>query len=881
MLTGLGWRHGSAYHGVMNAWQFAIRFGLNGALAGIALMVAIACQPLWAQDSAPSQLLDPDDVTLLEGLRQRRLFPLALDFCQQQLKTTESGSAVEAMLNVELIRTWTAHAAYQNRAARDSTWQQVDAIANRYQSNTKLPRGYLVRTQAALSKLVNATLTYQELAAEMIPADQLSSALAVLREARGQLDRLQAEVKREVPERRSRSLEQGELDANQLMSLSDSIEFQLAECNLVRAKLYSVSTGQDGIGTADRLDAFNQAQQQLASVVGSVSVGEPLWWKCKLAQLEAYRLVGQIQPTLAIVDQLDKLEAPDDVAVDLLEEKIRLAIAAQNVQQLRQHFAAVAPVNPRPASLDLAVLDGFLTLAKFDDANQSAWMERASELTREMEARFGGYWGRRAELQLIGRLGKPPASRPTSDAQPEMSRSAEVDLLMRTAADAQRKQRWNDALKAYDRALALATDQGNLQLIQQLQIQASVCLEQTGNHRQASERLFAAGASGGDSPVAASAHLRGCWNLARVLSAQQQPAGIKQVSEEFESALTTHLAKFPEATTAGQATLWLAGQLNRTQRATKAVDVLLDLSSLNPAAAQAVQLARATADRQLATTVDSGEQRDLLNRWSARLQTKSQSLEPTDPVRQIMVLSSLELQSLHGAPPTDVDIQQWENALESDDESLVNQARLIASTLDRSVNSNQAIEWIAQLPTLDFLDRAYRLLDRVIQQSGQQDSQPWLERQHAVVARGLELAGTDSNSLVAWQFRQSDVLLRQGEYSTAIALLEKIEQQLPRQAEVKIKLAEALTRLAWQNNDVDSAALERALNQWRVIAGRTRPHTDHWYEAKYQVALLLKASGDTQGALKLLKFLQAVPPGWENSTRKTDFEALLRSLPRK
>ena len=70
---------------------------------------------------------------------------------------------------------------------------------------------------------------------------------------------------------------------------------------------------------------------------------------------------------------------------------------------------------------------------------------------------------------------------------------------------------------------------------------------------------------------------------------------------------------------------------------------------------------------------------------------------------------------------------------------------------------------------------------------------------------------------------------------------------------MKVKLAEALTRLAMQNNQVDSPALERALNQWRVIAGRTRPHTDHWYEAKYQVALLLKESGDMQGAFEAVE----------------------------
>jgi hypothetical protein len=68
-----------------------------------------------------------------------------------------------------------------------------------------------------------------------------------------------------------------------------------------------------------------------------------------------------------------------------------------------------------------------------------------------------------------------------------------------------------------------------------------------------------------------------------------------------------------------------------------------------------------------------------------------------------------------------------------------------------------------------------------------------------------------------------------------------------------------------------------ALDKWRRVAARLRSYSPYWYEAKYEVARLLIESGDSAAATKLLKYIQAIPPGWDKSPFKSKFEQLLRT----
>ncbi len=123
-----------------------------------------------------------------------------------------------------------------------------------------------------------------------------------------------------------------------------------------------------------------------------------------------------------------------------------------------------------------------------------------------------------------------------------------------------------------------------------------------------------------------------------------------------------------------------------------------------------------------------------------------------------------------------------------------------------------------------------------------------------------------------WLYRKSDALANSGDYESALAVLEQLAQRRPRDAGVKLRIARAVTRL----HEADDP--ETALANWRRLAVQLKPHTDSWYEAKYNVAKLLKAAGKPEAARKVLEHLKAIPPGWENSKLKSEFEQLLKQF---
>jgi thioredoxin-like negative regulator of GroEL len=122
----------------------------------------------------------------------------------------------------------------------------------------------------------------------------------------------------------------------------------------------------------------------------------------------------------------------------------------------------------------------------------------------------------------------------------------------------------------------------------------------------------------------------------------------------------------------------------------------------------------------------------------------------------------------------------------------------------------------------------------------------------------------------AWLYRQADSRIDLGDTRGALSILEHLEQQLPNDAGVKIRIARLLT--------VQESDPARPLTKWRQLAAQLKPQSDGWYEAKYNVAVLLDKSGESEAARKMLQYMQAIPPGWENSHLRDDFDKLLRRL---
>ena len=124
----------------------------------------------------------------------------------------------------------------------------------------------------------------------------------------------------------------------------------------------------------------------------------------------------------------------------------------------------------------------------------------------------------------------------------------------------------------------------------------------------------------------------------------------------------------------------------------------------------------------------------------------------------------------------------------------------------------------------------------------------------------------------AWELRVVELHLILNQHEQAIELLTRLVREYPRKADLQIKLAQAMTVAYGKSNP------EKPIKQWRRLASRLRPESDNWFMAKYNVAELLHRSGKRDDALKLLKYIKANPPGWDNSKLKPEFDSLFQKL---
>jgi hypothetical protein len=123
---------------------------------------------------------------------------------------------------------------------------------------------------------------------------------------------------------------------------------------------------------------------------------------------------------------------------------------------------------------------------------------------------------------------------------------------------------------------------------------------------------------------------------------------------------------------------------------------------------------------------------------------------------------------------------------------------------------------------------------------------------------------------VAWLYRKADALGDLGNAKEALAILEPLEAEQPNDAGIKLRIARMLT--------AQQADPAKPLGKWRQLAAQLKPQSEGWFEAKYHVALLLVRSGEKEEARKMLEYMKAIPPGWENSHLRTEFDQLLQRL---
>ena len=524
--------------------------------------------------------------------------------------------------------------------------------------------------------------------------------------------------------------------------------------------------------------------------------------------------------------------------------------------------STLASTSPR---LDLARVELFVAMAGQD--SDPAWQQRALDLTAGIEQQHGGYWGRLANLSVVGTASSQGAP------------GTNLDLLIRVADEAQRKKQWPEAIKALDAAFEKSAAAGQQEIAWKLGFRAASIAQTLQQHDNAADRFESLASSYPNLEQSHTGQLMACWNLTRTMQGDSE----KQL--RYESMLESLIEKWPNSSSADQARIWLAAIRRAQENWAAAIGLLLDI---NPAS----QLfSRAVIDLRLATqrfmnqpelSPESGRnvQSALVVRLAPLLDVASEAMPDNWPTTRAWILITLsESSMIYGTDvPRDLDtgLSQLTEApgLPASLVDHVKTMQLIARLKSGSIASLSKVK-----VSPEFQQEQLNLFLAALTQFRNGTYTVSVEVAPALMwvyeYYESEISELPDSSKRAWDLATLEALLASGQSSQAVDLAQQMADiRYPRDLAVQLRTAELLTQLSAN----DAAQQEAALRQWRKIARASRQNSSTWYRAKYQVASLLSEQGNKAEALKLLKFIQAVPPGWENAPDPAAFDELFRSL---
>lgn len=879
-------------HVLILRYGLVLRFGLVLSML-LSVTLAEACIPQ-AQAQSPG-VFDQREQTFVAGLLQRRLFDVAEAHCLELLDRKQIQVADQTALTVQLIQTRTSMALV---AGAEDVWQSVWQTEEDFEKRfPRHPGKMQVSIQTALAHLQRAQRMGSIIEAQMVSPPEVSSVtesmLEQCRDAKRIFTTIERDIDRLLPERRSRTIADGELNPQQLLALKSSVRYQIALCQLQIASAYQQS---DSVAWGS---ALNDVLKRLQEVQDSVIPSQQIWWQSKVSRLECLLMLGKTDEVERQLSTLPEEPPPASILQRLIEQRLKLAMATGDKATLKTHLLvdqaqSRAEGLASSPQLELVRIQAAVVLSKLldDSQQQKFWLDAASQKKQMVQLRYGSWWGRRAGLALVRAAGRANVaavgpSGTFGQNNGNATHAAAVELLVQTAIEAQRDGDLDDALKAYDQAIEQLSAP---EAILRLQIPASQILEQQSQPSEAAKRLTAAASAAANQPVAAATHLRGVWNLARAV-ATTNPPGISSLV----GTLNEHLSQWPESPTKNTAALWLMAEhirSNDAQKALVAFDTIDSQSDSFPEALTQIralffQVSKRSKGQKQASKKLAG---DIVARLHVRYEGMAES---GDRYRAASILGAMT-----------------EVALESDVKSVDQLDRLVASFQQRftgeavaSAEEKELLGWSGLLmilnsssPNQSDVDKAKMLLVnsspnealcrrlfRVMSKHESElargeagDDQSFSQRK-ALQLFGLEIIGIVNRLPLSvrgsdrWKFQWGSLLRKNRQPQEAVSLLEPLAQRFRGDLLIQLEFARALSEAQIDQRQEDT------LKTWRRLAKSLTPATDNWYEAKLNVARQLELSGDREAAKKLLLFTRSVYR-WESSIWSDELDRLLRSL---
>ncbi len=815
-------------------------------LSKICLGICLLAVTYLSGPSAHAQLEPSIEVRTINGLTQRRLFDVATTYAETLLVSGQLDGRATVDITVALLDTL-AKKAYQSSDPAD--WDNARKKAVTWEATNQSPRKILISVQAALLEQLQIERWIRELELKLAGAETKALAVEAISNLVNRFSALQADIKTLLNRRPSPREEAEWFTANELLTLRYNIEYQRARTLLYRAALYNDAED------LNRNDVLTMVEGQLKSVLQSMSPSLPLWWTVQADRIALARKMRDYQSAYRLYSSLPTSAATVASRNEVNAEWIRTLIETKKYDDAiaiagKESFAS------KSAKLDLARVELFVAMLGAESGE--IWQQRALELTKSIEQNHGGYWGRLANLAVVG----------TAAGSPESGSS--LDLLIRVADEAQRNKQWEEAIIALDAAYAQADKSKSNDIAWKLGFRAASIEQSLNRYANAQARFEKLATQHADLADAHTGYLMACWNLTRTMT--NQPEELTR----YEAMLSKLIETWPASSSADQARIWLAGLRKSQKNRPAAIGLLLDVNAASPLFGKAVSELSSVSTRlmkqgDLSEESKSNIRSALIVRLLPLLDVTADAMPDNWQETQTKILVLLmELKILYDAElPQDLD-KNFQRLLK--DPAIPAETRLLANALEY-VRRDFAFE-MAQT-------QAGRARQLAIIREGLTTTaeDPEFSKKAPRLLKAFQQLANDISELPQgeqnrWNNAALDALVSQGDLPNAVNLAATLAEANPRDAATQIRLAKLLTRQSKISPEIG----EQALKQWRKVARSSRKQSQTWFTAKYFVAKLLGSQGKQGDALKLLNFIKAVPPGWKQAENASDFDALYRSL---
>jgi hypothetical protein len=833
---------------------------------------ALACLLLCALTIAPPTLADTTDERFLSGLRDRQLFGLAESYCQERLADPALPLDRQAELTVELSRTLLEHALQTPPAEADPLWTRaLDAPGAFLRDHPDIPLALLARVQGALVLLARGELSRQQAELSAANPTLLSEARGYLRTALRELSAADQAAGEQL--RRPDDAARDGISREQVRTLQNNVRYQLGRALRNQALCYPP-------GSPDRANALVQAVEQLGPLA-QLDASDPIAWPARLDEIACFRLSGEYDRAAQRLEALAAAEPPTDVTRRAAAERIRLALAQDNLDGAIQFSNTVSPEDARAtADLDLARLETALiawqqaTEAK-DDRAARQWEARASALVEDIQRHHPPFWTRRAEALLAGHVSTAGTSN-------------NLAMLVRAAEGHFRGGQLDEALAAYDRAGAKAVEQRQPDEAFRLGYAAATIEHERRGHRAAADRYRRLALDSPRHPQAAEAHLLAIYNASQ--AARSRPGASL---DEYTAWLDEHLQQWPDGPTANQA-WWLLARLREHQADwPRAIEAYQHVGADHEEYAGAIDGVGRCYERLLsqrrAAHQPTDEPAAAAARWFEGLILGDDNRLPErwSPVELSAAARSARLWLRFTSGNADRADRILAAALAGAD-------RLEPEAVPPGWRTEAGCLSIAALAGQGRFDEARGALERLhidspaaaktlLQDLGQlsaavpQAQRAELADLQARVARllGGEGDDLDADSRKALDLAEARALAAAGKRTEAALALGNLAADHPRDGQVQEEYGQALLEAG------DRASLELALAQWREVERHSRQGGDRWFRARYGLARAYERLGDTERAAKVITSTQTLYPTLGGAELKEQFASLLERCRRK